>query len=191
MLVLTSACVGTPRAESADLQTTAFVGAHVIPMTAGASVLVDQTVLVGSGRILAIGPTSTTPVPRGAVRIDARGHYLLPGLVDAHVHLEHFDDPVVLSRFVAKGVTTVRNMDGRPYILEWKRRVALGELLGPTIYTAGPILDGDPPLLDDNTVVRTTAEARAAVEAQHDAGYDFVKVYTNISREAYDEVVPI
>jgi imidazolonepropionase-like amidohydrolase len=167
----------------------AFVGVNVIPMTEGASLLRAQTVIVRGGRIAAIGRESSTPVPRGAARIDARDRYLLPGLVDAHVHLEYFDDPAVLSRFLASGVTTVRNMDGRPYILAWKRRVALGTLLGPTIYTAGPILDGDPPLLDDNTVVRTAADARAAVEAQHAAGYDFVKVYTNISREAYDEVI--
>jgi hypothetical protein len=87
--------------------------------------------------------------------------------------------------FLANGVTTVRNMDGRPYILEWKRRIARSDLPGPTIHTAGPLLDGDPPLRSDNTIVRAPADARAIVLAQEAAGYDFIKVYTNLSREAY------
>ena len=70
----------------------------------------------------------------------------MPGLADMHVHLEYFDDPAILQLFLANGVTTVRNMDGRPYILEWKRKIAQADLLGPAIYTAGPLLDGDPPL---------------------------------------------
>ncbi len=167
----------------------AFVGVNVVPMTAGDSLLLDQTLIVRGDRIAAIGPASVVAIPGNADRIDAVGKYLTPGLVDAHVHLEYFDEPSILSRFLANGVTTVRNMDGRPYLLDWRRRIAAGELLGPTIYTAGPILDGDPPILDDNTSVRTASEARAAVAAQDSAGYDFVKVYTNISREAYLAVI--
>jgi imidazolonepropionase-like amidohydrolase len=163
----------------------AFVGVNVVPMTGGDSILADRTVIVRDGHIAALGPTSAVNVPRNAVRVDASGRYLMPGLVDAHVHLEYFDDPAILALFLANGVTSVRNMDGRPYLLEWRRRIASGELLGPTIYTAGPILDGDPPARDDNTIVRSAAEASAAVAAQDSAGYDFVKVYTNISPEAY------
>jgi imidazolonepropionase-like amidohydrolase len=161
----------------------------VVPMTDGDSILADRTVIVRNGRIAAIGPVSAVDVPRDALRIDAPGGYLMPGLVDAHVHLEYFDDPAILALFLANGVTTVRNMDGRPYLLEWKRRIASGELIGPTIYTAGPILDGHPPARKDNTIVRDAAEARAAVAAQDSAGYDFVKVYTNVSPEAYRSVI--
>lgn len=64
----------------------------------------------------------------------------------------------------------MRNM-GRPRILEWKDAVAAGELTGPEIVTAGPILDGDPPLLPDNTVIASADEAREAVRAQARAGY--------------------
>ncbi len=106
-----------------------------------------------------------------------------------HVHLEYTEDPAILRMFLANGVTTVRNMDGRPFIVEWKKRIAGGALLGPAIHTAGPLLDGDPPLRPDNTVVRTAADARAAVLAQQAAGYDFIKVYTNLSADAYRAVL--
>lgn len=157
----------------------------MIPMTEVDGALHDRTVRVRDGTIERVGPRSQTEVPPGYEEVDAADRYLIPGLMDMHVHLEHFDDPVVLKLFVANGVTTVRNMDGRPYLLNWKERVREGSLLGPTIHTAGPILDGDPPLRDDNTVVRDSTEAARTVHEQAAAGYDFVKVYTNLSRDAY------
>ncbi len=187
-----SACTGVRAPAGADLSgagTVAFVGVHLLPMTPGSGVVPDQTVLVRDGRIAAIGPVAEVRVPRDAVRIEAAGQYLMPGLVDMHVHLEHFQDPDLLKLFLANGVTTVRNMDGRPYILQWREAITRGDLPGPTIYTAGPLLDGDPPILDDNTVVRSPAEARVAVLEQAAAGYDFIKVYTNLSEEAYRAIL--
>ena len=188
---VTSCTAAAPRgaAPAGGQHAFAFVGVSVLPMTRGDTVLHDQTVVVRSGLISVVGAARSVSVPAGAIRIDGRGQYLMPGLVDAHVHLEYFDDPGVLALFVANGVTTVRNMDGRPYLLDWKRRISTGELIGPAIYTAGPILDGEPPLRDDNTVVKDSSEARAAVTAQKSAGYDFVKVYAGMSPDAYRAVL--
>jgi imidazolonepropionase-like amidohydrolase len=192
---LLTACASSETAEPrraadpAEPTTTAFVGVNVIPMTAPGLVLPDQTVLVREGRIHQLGPRKAVDVPAGAERIEGADRYLLPGLADLHVHLEYFDDPALLLLFLDHGVTTVRNMDGRPYILEWRDKIASGELTGPTIITAGPLLDGDPPLRDDNTVVRNAEEARRIVAEQHAAGYDFVKVYTNLSREAWEAIL--
>lgn len=165
-----------------------MVGVHVLPMTSDEAILRDRTVLVRGGRIAAIEPASK-PLPAGIEIVEARGQYLLPGLIDAHVHLEYFEDPGILALFLASGVTTVRNMDGRPYILDWKRMITEGRLIGPTIHTAGPILDGDPPLRDDNTIVRTAADAAAIVASQDAAGYDFIKTYVSISPVAYRAVI--
>ena len=113
----------------------------------------------------------------------------MPGLADMHVHLEYDDDPGVLDLFLANGVTTVRSMDGRPHILGWRDAISRGGRLGPTIHTAGPILDGDPPLRDDNLALASPADATAAVRAQAAAGYDFVKVYTNLSAATYAAIL--
>ncbi|HEY7447825.1 MAG TPA: amidohydrolase family protein [Vicinamibacterales bacterium] len=174
---------------SAQTATTAFVGVTVVGMTRSAESVPNQTVIVQQGQIQAVGARTEVAVPDNAVRIDGAGKYLMPGLADMHVHLEYFDDPSLLKLFVINGVTTVRNMDGRPRILEWKKQIEDGTLIGPAIYTAGPLLDGDPPVRSDNTVVRNAAEARAAVLDQKEAGYDFIKVYTNLSGEAYEAVV--
>ena len=94
--------------------------------------------------------------------------------------------------FLAHGVTGVRNMnDGTGDVtLELtksvRRRLAEGDLRGPPRFlTAGPSIDGDPPLGSNPVVVRTAAEARAAVEQLASNGADLVKVYENLSREAY------
>lgn len=175
-------------AQPAPAQTVAIVGATVFPMSANTSMLRDHTVVVAGNRITAIGPSATISVPSGARRVDGRGKYLIPGLADMHVHLEYFDKPDILALFLANGVTTVRNMDGRPYLLDWKRRIAAGELSGPRIYTAGPLLDGKPPVRPDNTVVETPEAARVEVAAQIAAGYDFVKVYSGLSPSAYQAI---
>ena len=175
--------------ETSTAQASAFVGVTVVGMTRSAESMPDQTVVIRDGQIQAVGPRGEVTVPVDAVRIDGTGKYLMPGLADMHVHLEYFEDPSILKLFLANGVTTVRNMDGRPRILEWKKQIEEGTLPGPLIYTAGPLLDGDPPLRTDNLVVRNAEEARAAVIAQKAAGYDFIKVYTNLSAEAYEAVL--
>jgi imidazolonepropionase-like amidohydrolase len=188
--LLATSC-STPPAPSNRFEpgVSAFVGVTVIPMTGPGAVLPDHTVLVRNGRIERLGPRATVEIPAGALRIDGTGRYLLPGLADMHVHLEYFEDPDLLRLFLDHGVTTVRNMDGRPYLLEWRRKIAAGELAGPAIVTAGPLLDGDPPLRDDNTVVHDTAEAQRIVAEQHAAGYDFIKVYTNLSPEVWQAIL--
>lgn len=184
-----TACALVPQQGRASEPIFAFVGANVIPATDAETMLSDQTLIVRSGRIVEVGPRSRVSIPSGAIRIAARGKFLIPGLADMHVHLEHLPDPDILKLFVAHGVTTVRNMDGRPYILDWRASVERGELVGPRIATAGPIIDGSPPLRDDNFSVADPNEAASAVRTQHAAGYDFIKVYTNLAPEAYTAVL--
>jgi hypothetical protein len=167
----------------------AIVGVTVIPMSGKQDSLPGRTVIIRDGRIQAIGPTARVKPPAGARIIDGRGRFLMPALTDAHVHLEYSEDPNLLKLFVANGVTTVRSMDGRPYLLDWRERVRTGALVGPRIVTAGPIIDGSPPARPDNLAVADPAAARAAVAEQGGAGYDFIKLYLNLSPEAYEAAV--
>jgi imidazolonepropionase-like amidohydrolase len=166
----------------------AFVDVNVIPMDSERAVR-NQTVVIRNGRIVAMGAAKRVSVPQGAVKIYGRGRYLIPGLADMHVHLEYFDRDAQLLLFLANGVTTVRNMDGRPNILEWRQRVVNGTLLAPTIFTAGAILEGKPPFRNDNRVVETVAQAEAAVAEQKKAGYDFIKVYHTLDPAIYEAIV--
>ena len=64
----------------------AFLDVSVVPMDAE-RVLEHQTVIVRARRIVAMGATSAIRVPEGAMRIDGRGKYLMPGLAEMHGHL--------------------------------------------------------------------------------------------------------
>ena len=71
-----------------------------------------------------------------------------------------------------------------------RRQLAAGIFRGPPRFlNAGPSLDGDPPLGSNPVVVRTAAEARAAVAQLASNGADLIKVYENLSREAYSAIM--
>ena len=161
----------------------AFTNVHVIPMTRD-TVLQNQTVIVRDGRIASIGPASRQEVPANARRIEGAGRsWLVPGLADMHVHL--FDRGEFLM-YLANGITTVLNLHGIPRHLAWRDSIARGELLGPRLFTSGPILDGDPPTRGTNTVLRTREEAERAVAEQKAAGFDLIKIYDNVPRDLYE-----
>jgi len=153
----------------------AILHVHVIPMDRE-RVLDDQTVLIANGKIAEIGSSATAKIPPDAKKIDATGKYLIPGLTDAHVHLY---STIEFPLYLANGVTTVFNLDGRPAHLLWRKHAASGELLGPTIFTAGPIVDRR----------HTPEEAVRLVDEQTDAGYDALKVFNHVSKEEYPALI--
>ena len=153
----------------------AFVHANVIPMNEE-RLLPDQTVVVENGTITQVGPSKTVVIPRGACKIDAKGKFLIPGLADAHVHLL---SPNELPLYLANGVTTVFNLDGHPAHLLWRKQIARGEMIGPTIFTTGPIFER----------ARTAEEDVRLVDQQADAGYDGVKVYNPVSKAEYPALI--
>jgi len=174
-------------------QTTAFVGVNVIPMDRE-RVLANQTVIVKNGVIAEIGDAALVKVPKGALSVDGKGKYLIPGLVDMHTHLlsdsDEFSESIApdeLRVMVANGVTTVRFMIGTPELLGLRGRSAAGEIVAPTIYVASPHLTGREQ--GNNFVVKTTEEAREAVRKSKAAGYDFIKVTTFVPSLIYESAV--
>ncbi|MDX2246952.1 MAG: amidohydrolase family protein [Bacteroidia bacterium] len=163
-----------------------FTHAHVIPMN-GEQVLEDQTVVIGDGKILAIGSSAEISFPDSARVIDASGQYLMPGLAEMHAHIpvprEGQEDVVeeTLFLYLSNGVTTIRGMLGDPFHLDLKTRVAKEEVISPRIFTSGPSLNG-------NTVPDLKI-ADSTVRAQKAAGYDFMKLHPGIKREVFDQII--
>lgn len=196
LCLLLSGCAEPKRAGLA------IRGATVVNVTDG-SLLMDQSVLIEDNRIVAVGPADEVQVPGDVEVVEAEGKYLIPGLWDMHVHsvanvaLDMSIESVAawewhFPLFLAHGVTGVRNMNdgaGDPTLElanSVKRRLTEGELVGPPRFlNSGPSLDGDPPLVGNAVVVRTAADAQAAVAQLASHGADLVKVYENLSREAY------
>ncbi|NMO19592.1 amidohydrolase family protein [Pyxidicoccus fallax] len=164
----------------------ALVGVTVLPM-GGADALADQTVLVDGERIVAVGPSASTPVPEGAVRVDGRGRWLMPGLADMHLHLQQGTGTAAdaagrqMRLLLANGVTTARALGGAPTGLELRARVAKGEVLGPRLLVAGPSFHGQS--------VKSPEAARQRVREQKAAGFDLLKTHGGLGRETYDAMM--
>jgi imidazolonepropionase-like amidohydrolase len=148
----------------------AFLHVDVIPMNRE-GILRQQTVLVERDRIVAVAPDGELVVPEGARTIDGTGKFLLPGLVDSHMHLDKLVEPRPrfgdAPLFLASGVTTVVNLRGGAEHLAIRKEIAEGRLLGPTLYTSGEFVN--------EPRVRTPDEVEKEVVAQKNAGYDLVK----------------
>lgn len=125
-------------------------GASVLDVERG-RLAINRDVLLRGGKIAAIAPASQVEVPGGALEIDGAGATLLPGLIDMHAHVgnasaprwkgELPDPPRNLQAYLYSGVTTVLDLGGLSNVIfDLRDQVARGELLGPRLYVAGPII---------------------------------------------------
>jgi Amidohydrolase family len=168
--------------QSSSAQDVAFVGVNVVPMDRN-GMLNNQTVIVQDGRIADVGPAGSTRVPDGALRLEGRGKYLMPGLGEMHGHIPSTLEPrefieSVLFLYVANGVTTVRGMQGSPGQLDFRERAKRGELLAPNLYLAGPGFSGK--------TIKSAEEAIQRVQQQKTEGWDLLKVLPGLTRDQYD-----
>jgi hypothetical protein len=168
-------------------QDVAFVNVNVVPMDRE-RVLLNQTVVVRSDRITAVGAADQTAVPAGALRIDGRGKYLMPGLTEMHAHIP--DEKVsrqfmesVLVLFLANGVTTIRGVLGVPGQLALRDRANHGQIVAPNMYLAGPGFSGT----SANGVRMTSPEqAIRQVREQKTQGWNLLKVLPGLGLPEYD-----
>jgi imidazolonepropionase-like amidohydrolase len=191
LLLLSIAPFPAPRArgeQPAYSQPTLIRSVNLVDVNRG-RVLVEMDVLLADGRIQQIEHDRLQP--KGARTVDGTNRFLVPGLWDMHVHTAglsanpEWSRDTLLPLLVANGVTGIRDMGGSLVALQtWKTQISQGDLVGPQIVMAGPMLDG---ASDDPSVmaIRTPDEARHTVDqlaAQH---VDFIKVLSGLDRDSY------
>ena len=168
---------------------TAIVGVNVIPMDQN-HVLENQTVIIADGRITVIGNSDEVMVPDFANRIEGTNRYLMPGLADLHTHLRGPDEYV---SYLAFGVTTVMHLGGSQShgreLLEHRRQIDAGNLMGPNIYATERTFDGDPPASGGAYRFSSPDVARSKVIELKEAGFDFIKIYNNIPYPVFTAIV--
>lgn len=191
-VLIATACwliAGLAAAAEPASATLVLLRATVIDAT-GAPPRPEQVVVVRGDRILAVGTSERIAVPQGAQVIDVHGRYLIPGLWDLHVHVLRRERwRAYFPLLVAQGVVGVRDMGG-DYGAELVRRLRAdteaGRVTGPHLLAAGPFVDGPWPSLPRlSRVVATESEARAVVRELAWDGFDFVKVYNRLPRDAF------
>jgi len=147
-------------------------------------IIKGHSVLIKKDEIIAVRPSETFQALENIRVINGRGAYLMPGLCDMHIHTnKNWNNwPVSpLRMYLANGVTTIRCLGpeggDQKHALQWKDKIAKGQLIGPAIYACGPIFFG--PVIDP--------EKR--VQEQMDAGFDFIKLYSFLSQKEFHQIM--
>jgi imidazolonepropionase-like amidohydrolase len=146
--------------------------------------LVDQAVVTRGTTIVAVGDDAEVGARwRATKAIDGRGRYLIPGLWDMHVHFGGGSELVeenkaLLPLYIAHGITTVRDCSGdmAKEVLAWRRAIDTGTLLGPTLLSSGPKIEGIHPIWKGTLETGSRADVDAAVAHLKDLKVDFVKI---------------
>jgi len=157
----------------------ALVGATLIDGTGGPP-LADAAVVVRRGKVESVGPRASFELPRSTRQVDVTGRWIIPGLIDAHVHLTQAAGWAP-ARYLAWGVTTVRDMHGPlNSVISIRRRSNTGTVGFPRLYAAGAMIDGLPTTYSEAIGVNSENDARKAVDRLVSAGVDFIKIYTHV-----------
>lgn len=154
--------------------------------------LAERTIVIRGDSIAAVAaPSEKADMPRGATVIDGRGKYVLPGLIDAHVHLVHVLDYAhvtgdeVLPLYLAAGVTSVRStgeeLVAATLVARW---AATHPESSPRVFTCSPLLDADPPIHRDiGRAVTNPNEVAAVLDEVLKWNASTVKIYAGTKRE--------
>jgi imidazolonepropionase-like amidohydrolase len=164
---------------------TAYVGATLIDGT-GVPPVRNAVIIVTDGRIEAAGQPDMVPIPRGATVVDLAGRWVIPGLIDAHVHAERW----TLRPYLSYGVTTVRDVGGvQDSVIFLRDDQRNGTVDGPRMFVSGAMIDAAPPTWPSATGVRTANDARRAVGNRVLIGASQIKIYTRLERRMLEPLL--
>jgi cytosine/adenosine deaminase-related metal-dependent hydrolase len=128
--------------------------------------------------------SSSIIIPDDATVIVGVGLTAMPGLTDAHVHMNKID----AGTFLANGVTSVRELNGSPQHLQLRDDIASGNILGPRMLVSSPLISGRS-IQFRHVLLETPAQATQLVDELYSAGYDYLKIYDDLSASTYEQLV--
>lgn len=175
----------------------AIKNVNVIPITPGGKVLPNVTVVIRNKRIASLNE----PIPAEAEIIDGSGKWLIPGLIDMHVHVPtdihfgpkiptqgatiFFDTQDNMTPYIANGVTTIFELSAKAEHFGQRNDIAKGDVIGPRMALGVLINGGD----GSGRVVNTASDGRQAVRSAKAEGYEFIKVYSGLNVETYKAII--
>jgi imidazolonepropionase-like amidohydrolase len=153
----------------------------------GAAPVPNSVVVIESGKIVSLGPRARVRIPAGARVVDAKGRFVIPGLIDSHVHYRSWMGELFLNH----GITTVFDLgDDTNWILGVRQAERDGKVQMPRVFVAGLAINrpggnfapsygpdaGTPASTKIDPSRSGPAWARAAAKALIDRGVDQIKV---------------
>ena len=185
--------IGLKRAFAKPSGKLALVGGTVITMN-GNEVIQNATVLVDGNRIVGVGPNGRVTIPADARRIDVRGKFIMPGIIDAHAHIGTGSSgiaPKTNWAFLANlafGVTTMHDpSNDTQTIFSTSEMIKDGDILGPRLYSTGTILYG----AEGGIKAITTSydDALSHLRRMKAVGAFSVKSYNQPRRDARQQII--
>jgi len=164
-----------PAANQAGAGLTAYFDATIIDGTGGPPIT-EGVLLVRDGRIERVGSADEVDVPEGAILVDLSGKFVMPGLIDTHVHVGgtlgleggHYSTENILRQlglYARYGITTVNSLgDDQPEAIDVRDSQNTAALDRARIFVGGTVVTGD-----------TAEEALAVVEENAAMGVDWIK----------------
>lgn len=156
----------------------------------GSAMLGNQTVIIDQGKIQSIGADIT--FPKNATVVDGSGKYLIPGLIDSHVHL--WQSPNDLLLYLANGVTHIRELNGSEEHLRWREEIRQGRM-GPKLFVASSRLNSNGVFKGwfnrwtaKITSIGAPESAEKVLQSFSNKKFDAVKVYSKLSSEDFSAV---
>lgn len=149
---------------------------NIIPITKD-TVWGNKHLYIENGRITNITSDSIL-IQSDYKEINLQNAYIMPSLIDMHAHIFDRTD---LPQYLSYGVTTVRNMMGFPMHLRWKEQLQNNEFPGSDMITATPTINSGDNAGPFHKALTTETEAKETITLHANAGYDFVKVYDDVT----------
>jgi imidazolonepropionase-like amidohydrolase len=170
---------------------------NIITMTSSNTIIKNATILITDNTIESINGT----IPKEAKIIEGKGKWLIPGLIDMHVHLPTdgylgaksptqvpdlaFNTQDIMTPIISNGVTTVLDLDAKMETFGQKKEIEKGYIISPRIALAAMINGGN----GQGRIANTAEEGRIIVRNAKVEGYDFIKVYSKLNIETYNAIV--
>lgn len=155
------------------------------------TMLPERTIVIQGSQIVRVSEVNDVgDIPPEATRIDGRGKFALPGLIDAHVHVVHVLDfahmtgDEVLPLYLAAGVTSIRSTGDELVAATLVARIAASHPeWSPRVFTCSPLLDADPPIHRDvGHAITDAAKVPALLDDLTRWNVTTVKIYAGTPR---------
>jgi imidazolonepropionase-like amidohydrolase len=175
----------------------AIKNVNVITMASTNTVIENATVVISNNLIQSINET----IPKNVTFIDGKGKWLIPGLIDMHVHLAtdvifgekkptqlpdlSFNIQDIMTPFIANGVTTILELNSSMETYSEKKDIERGYVIGPRMALAALIDGGE----GTGRRVNSPEDGRQAVRSAKIEGYDFIKIYAYLNVETYFAII--
>ncbi|QHV97816.1 amidohydrolase family protein [Spirosoma endbachense] len=191
--------LASPRMQAQTSSKKAFIikDVNVIAMTSPNNGVYQATVVIKNGHIESINGA----VPNDATVIDGKNKWLIPGLIDMHVHPPTdfslkpgmptgpasitFSTQDIMTPYLANGVTTLLNLNASMESFCQRREIQKGYALGPRMALAALLNGGT----GTGRLTNTSEQGRQAVRDAKQEGYEFIKLYSQLSAETYIAII--